>query len=833
MGEAQRTVGLHFAQGHEVWQLCREIATGQLDEDDNLDADARALSKERALRELFCAQMQLPLAENDLVMSEFRAWNTYNTLEPDEEQRRAVFDEAETAQTKTFAQFMKKLKSFEQAIAAGSQDPAEAERAWVQYINYVVHRIAPLLPASTAGTPGVTGVALVVCLFERAVAALCLYPTIWTKYMEYVAVAPDSDDIERRLELCRRAVRNVSFDSTAWVELLLTMEQSPACSHESIVAFVENDLLTRTNPLVMDQYHFLNMLLTFCDISRRHAAFSSPSGQYSIKAMETTVDAAFATSGAFLTRVFPDFAQGASRLYEYHAKLWLLVDCNAAVKKQKWQSRWQQIMAIRGPEAEAWATFYQESTRASALGLLTTTEIRATVFEEGLKQVKDYPLSVAELWVAFERERGDLESFLRARRRRSALAVTATALTVESASATSSGSTSSKRKLSGADDANHGNAKRSKHTHKEQQQQQRQSHKQDNKGHMEQQKSKPKPAAEDRRLVLGPFTNDNTLFVCNLSKEATEEDLKALFADIPSLKDVRLVVKMRGDRAKSRGMAYVQFTDASGVDQGLSRDGQVVHGQPISVKRSEPPSTSSSSGDQQSVAAKSKTSHAAKADQRDGTWKTDPRTIYVGGLNGDKSEGGRSVDVTDDEALAAAMTRAMEEAGESSSAVISRVCILKDKHGRPKNYGLVELGDADQVAKCLALIAHVQAVLGSNVTMKPSRFSIGEILEQQQQQKASKGPPKSADTRMAKPKGKKTRLPDAVAHERPSQRLALPAKAVTTSATSMSLMPRALRRKKEPAASSTAAATTPASGVTGEAKKPMTNDDFRQLLMKK
>jgi hypothetical protein len=829
MEEEQRSVGLHFAQGHEVWQLCREIAAERLDEDDALDDASRALAKEQALRTLFCAQMQLPLAENDLAMSEFRAWNTYNALEPDAEKREAVFVEAETTQTKMFAPIVKKLKSFEQTIAAGFQDPVEAERAWLQYVNYATHRVAPLLPSSRAKAASITGVELVVCVFERAVAALCLYPSVWAKYVEYVAAATgESDDNQRLLELCRRAVRNVSFDSTAWVELLLAMEQSASCSHESIVALVEDDLLSRTDPLVMDQYHFLNVLLAFCDLVRRHAATSSPGEQYTIKAMETVVEPVFTTSEAFLTRVFPDFVHGVSKLYEYHAKLWLFVDCDDTVKKHKWQSLWQHIIALRGSEAEAWVTFYQESARASGLGLLTRAEIRSTVFEEGLKQVKDYLLSLVELWVVFEREHGDLESFLRAKRRRSALMLAATS--TQLAEPSSAASTTSKRKLNGTNDGNSDNAKRAKYASKEQQQ--RQEHKQSSKSHAEQMqkpkpKPKPKPATDEKDHGHERFTNDNTVFVCNLSKQATEEDIKALFADIPSLKDVRLVVKLRGDRAKSRGMAYVQFTDAAGVDQGLTRDGQVVQGQPISVKRSEPPSASSSAAKLLPTAAKANASGAkakSKA-ERDGTWKTDPCTVYVGGLNGDKSEDGASVDVADDDALVAAIKRAMDEAGEAS-VVVTRACILKDKRGRPKNYGLVEVGSSDQVSVCLSLAAEVQSVLGPKVTMKPSRFSITEILEQQQQQqKATKGPPANATAR--KPKDKKARLPDGVAHDRPSQRLALPSKAVTTSATSMSLMPRALRRKKE------AAAATPASSEAGEAKKPMTNDDFRQLMMNK
>lgn len=817
MFDAQATVGLHLSQGHEVWQLCREITSEQIDESDDHDGKDRDLLKEQALRELFSRQMQLPLLENDLVMSEFRAWNAYNTLEPDASLREQVFEKAESIQTKSFGPFVKKLKGFEEQVPAEVDDNTklvEGEQAWVKYINFVKHRIAPLLPSDDGGSNvgALSGRRLVICLFERAIAALCLHTPIWFKYLDYLGSSTKNSSLSDRLELCRRAVRNVSFDSEAWIELLLTMESQGGNAVIDITEYVQTRLLTPTDQLTMDQFHYLHVLLTFCDIHRRSAA--STNG-YSQQSMET-LDAVFTACETFMESAFPEFPLGWTRLLEYHSKAWLLVKCPDHVKKAKWQTLWQQILEVRGQNAEVWATYYQESLRSR---LMSTAEIRSTCFRKAIKSVQDYLSSVTELWVTFEREHGDLEGLLEARRLHTKLLTSASTAVSEHQPEiqTEDNSSTTKRKRGDSTHENRSKSKRTKHqTHD-----------------VSVETSAPesqapttvsKPDRVEKKRVHETFTNEFTLFVSNLSKQTTREDIEVLFADISGLKDVRLVGKNRGDRVKSRGMAYVQFSGEDGVAAGLSRDGQIVHGQTISVKLSEPPVSVPAAVPKQPSAKASKAQEPASTESGNGLWKMDPRTIYVGGLNsGNPDNGDQVAEVADDDELLRAIQRALSSAGESI--VITRTSILKDKRGRPKNYGLVELADAEQATACLSRLADVQGVLGSQVSMKPSRFSIAQILEQQHQQQQQQQQVKRERGKQSgnKPKPKpKPRVPDAAPHERPSRRLALGT--TTTSTTSASLLPRALRSKKK----ADDAATTSA-----EPGKPMTNDDFRQLLLKK
>ncbi|POM70708.1 RNA-binding protein Prp24 (predicted) [Phytophthora palmivora] len=185
MNNAQMTVGVHFARGHEIWALCRELTAEKFDEIDDAE-----LQKERAIRELYCKQMQLPLDQNDLVMSEFRAWDAYNTRDADASGK---FEEAARQQSKIFAPLMKKLRGFESRINAVpcTEETATPEQAWMQYLNFVKHRVAPLMPSDKDSTSE-KGKQLVVCLYERAMSVMCLSPTLWANYLDYLE--PEQDN---------------------------------------------------------------------------------------------------------------------------------------------------------------------------------------------------------------------------------------------------------------------------------------------------------------------------------------------------------------------------------------------------------------------------------------------------------------------------------------------------------------------------------------------------------------------------------------------------------------------------------------------------------------
>lgn len=794
-----RSAALHFTQGHDVWQFYREQVAA---------ADALSpLEKEQRTRALYERQLRLPLQQNDLALSEFRAWNSYNAL--DARAASGCVDTAATQQTKALGPLLNKMQQFEARLEQAGES---LEPVWLQYLNFVTYRIAPLVRSSTDS--GDLGDDFVRAMYERAVASVCLSTTLWTKYIAFVS---SSGDDAEKLEVYERAVRNVSFDASVWNGLLLELERQGA-SIERLSACFEQRIAPRTSPLMMDQYHFLSVLTTYCDVHRRHAA----KAHYDARAM-SRLESAFATCATFLETHFPDFVAGATRIMEYQAKCCLLASQEAAhVRIARWSALWEAILERRKSDAEVWMSLFHESVRT---GAKTPDEIRATVFDRAMQHVTDYPASVLELWLVFERENGSLQDFLRVQQLHTD-AMARAAKTVAEASEQQppeAAKVQESKKRKAASDARAKTAQPQRET------------KRAKPSDLDAQTIQTPPpskgttttsssSAAEKKKSHEALTNAYTLFVSNVSKDVTKEELEALFGGLPGLKDVRLVVKTRAHHVKSRGMAYVQFSDEHGVNAGLAKHGLELKGKAISVERSKPPPQATKHDESNS---------SAPADlSRDGTWKTDPVTIYVGGL---VTNGG---DHIGEERLQLGIQQALQAVGEL--VIVKRVSILKDRRRKPKDYGLVEVASAQQTAACVENATEIQKVLGEQITLKPSRFSIDQILRQQQNQQKSKKQQQQQQGGAGAGAGTGGSLAPSAASSTPKQRMP-----------SLGLMPRALRRKpamsSAPVAASTTHSTLNAATSTSEQQQPppapaphdapvaptsKTNDDFRKLLMK-
>ncbi|CAI5732073.1 unnamed protein product [Peronospora destructor] len=595
MKTEQETLGTHFARGHEIWALCRELTIEKYQEiDDQMETQ---LQKERAIRDLFCKQMQLPLDQNDLVMSEFRAWDAYNTL--DTQASGSAFEAAFKRQSKLFAPLMKKLRGFETklSVASGTEDAAALEETWQRYLNFVKHRVAPLVARDK--TDSEEGRQIVTCLYERAVSALCLSSTLWKSYLEYLEYDQSNFDKPeevdwRKLVVARRAVRNVPFDSFAWTELLVEMERKEDKPAEKISHFVRTNLLARSCP-PMDQFHLLSVLIAWCDSIRRHAATSigGESLEDTAQQVESLIGGVFSECVQLMSKAFPDFIEGKIRLAEYQAKCyWVLMPSveasirapAIAIKVSKLNELWKKTLDTPlGSQAATWIAYFKSIRR---MNVYSPDIIRAMVFGEAVQRVTDVPTVLAESWLVFERENGDKKT-KRAKKRKATTGA-------KQIKGSQMQSPAKRAKLNaynaGGDDAI----------------------------------SKDVGERAEKKQAYETLTNEHTLFLCNVPKDASKEDIEEIF---------------RGSKE--------QVTE---------------------------------------------------------------------------------------EQLQTSLQQVMQSAGKL--VVVNRVCILKDRHGKLKNYGLVEVAEPSQVAFCLDNVAVLKAKLGDQVTLKVSRFSIAHVLEQQKQQQS-------------------------------------------------------------------------------------------------
>ncbi|KAF3774410.1 putative RNA-binding protein [Nymphaea thermarum] len=95
---------------------------------------------------------------------------------------------------------------------------------------------------------------------------------------------------------------------------------------------------------------------------------------------------------------------------------------------------------------------------------------------------------------------------------------------------------------------------------------------------------------EDSKPSL--YTDQCTAFISNLSLDVTEEHLRNFFSEIGGVTAIRLLKdKFTG---KSRGLAYVDFTDNEHLEAGIKQNRQKLLGKKVSIACSDPKQNKSS-----------------------------------------------------------------------------------------------------------------------------------------------------------------------------------------------------------------------------------------------
>ncbi|RHZ18538.1 hypothetical protein DYB37_003538 [Aphanomyces astaci] len=466
-----RALGSHWTECENVYHLYRAFLTDSIDDAATLNARVRSSYQGQLLNPYF--------EGSDRVLSEYRAWSQYQpnpadfTGEQDSIQRRIHSASALLAKMQTFERNLDK---------ADAADVSALQTLWLQYANFVVSRVSTL------------GCGVVVSVLERSVAAVCLSGELWGRYLTFL-----QDKRMKCLDVAKRAVRNVPFESAPWVALFVSMEMEGSTSAEAIHQ-AGADLCGR-QPSPLDQEKRLEVLLAFCDAARR-------SGSHEL-----------------LLQAF-------------------------TMSKPRWVELWDEVLQHRSHEVCAWQSCISECLRVGG-----TVEETRGYFERGVAAATDYPVVLAEAWVVFEREMSDHVRFWIEAKRRYALLLRQY---TDKYYVSEVGSSGSRKRLLAAEDG-----------------------------------SKPgKNEAIDRRQAeykkqrLSDDTNHNkTVFLCELDKAITKENLLELFA-------------------------------SAGAEGALKLDKQPFHGAPLNIKpsRPKPPVV------------------------KDGVWKTNGSTIYVSGFGDATSE---------------------------------------------------------------------------------------------------------------------------------------------------------------------------------------------------
>ncbi|ETV75138.1 hypothetical protein, variant [Aphanomyces astaci] len=500
-----RALGSHWTECENVYHLYRAFLTDSIDDAATLNARVRSSYQGQLLNPYF--------EGSDRVLSEYRAWSQYQpnpadfTGEQDSIQRRIH----------SASPLLAKMQTFERNLdKADAADVSALQTLWLEYANFVVSRVSTL------------GCGVVVSVLERSVAAVCLSGELWGRYLTFL-----QDKRMKCLDVAKRAVRNVPFESAPWVALFVSMEMEGSTSAEAIHQ-VGADLCGR-QPSPLDQEKRLEVLLAFCDAVRR-------SGSHEVLLQAFTMSKA----------AMGDWVVGKCALLMYESKCEPIVQRTSGLQP-RWVELWDEVLQHRSHEVCAWQSCISECLRVGG-----TVEETRGYFKRGVAAATDYPVVLAEAWVVFERELGDHVQFWIEAKRHYALLLRQYYVSEVS----SSDKSESRKRLLAAEDGSK--------TGKKEVLDRRQ--------------------AEYKKQRLSDDTN-KTVFLCELDKAITKDDLLDLFASCGHVTDVRMLLRNRESQA-SRGMAYVEFDSEAGAECALKLDKQPFHGTPLNIKPSHPPTKS-------------------------------------------------------------------------------------------------------------------------------------------------------------------------------------------------------------------------------------------------
>lgn len=126
----------------------------------------------------------------------------------------------------------------------------------------------------------------------------------------------------------------------------------------------------------------------------------------------------------------------------------------------------------------------------------------------------------------------------------------------------------------------------------------------------------------DPKQISGDPESETTVFIGNLSYSTTETDLSNAFTPCGTIRNI----KIPKDQAtgEGRGIAFIVFETISGLRQALIRDGDLLNGRPMKVKRSEAKSADKRSSNSNQNERKERRAHEKKKDD-ELSYYQDPR----------------------------------------------------------------------------------------------------------------------------------------------------------------------------------------------------------------
>ncbi|XP_067014696.2 squamous cell carcinoma antigen recognized by T-cells 3 isoform X2 [Anabrus simplex] len=568
---ALTAAGLHVTKGVVLWEAYREfenVMTAMLEEkaDASPEDKERFESQKKRALSVFRRQLSVPLMDKERTLVEYKEW--LPSIKEEE-------DKNVELNYKKALDKLNKIMPFELQLMS---TPDSKKEVYLQYLQY----------EKTDGDP-----ARVQCLYERAIEQLCLDGELWLDYIQYLDTQLKIGTVV--LPVCERAVRNCPWSSPIWQYYLRVLERYET-PHDKVKAVMEQALTMGFS----SAEDYRTLWQTYLDYLRRIIKWDNKDINEDPLAKELRAT----------------YNRACEHLAQYFG---LNGDPTCSILQS-----WARVEAIHFRDMEAtrklWNDIFSQGHDKVATMWLEyislekcygDTKHLRRLFQRALASVQDWPESIGEAWLNFERDEGTLESFEACEAKYKARLKFVQDLRKKQAAkeAEAVGREERRRQLQHHQDPRNQGGGKKRDTAKR---------KLEDGGKWAsvaaesvvippgqplppkvepaaiakeeppQKKAKPEEKSEGPHGVTvphDPAKDNRTVFVSNLDYSLEESTLREQFAGVGTITDLRMVKDFKG---RFKGFGYVEFSSPAEAAEALKKDHHPINGRPMYVSKCDP-----------------------------------------------------------------------------------------------------------------------------------------------------------------------------------------------------------------------------------------------------
>ncbi|KAK0162802.1 hypothetical protein PV327_006548 [Microctonus hyperodae] len=557
---ALTSVGLHVTKGAIIWEAFREFENilVSMASDDN----ERQIQIDR-VGNLFRRQLACPLLDMEKTLEEYSKWK----LE-DGKSSSINDDIINVGYNRALIELNSRLPFEEKLCSHG--DELELLDAYKGY----------LLFEKQNGDPSRTTL-----LFERAITDLSLHPILWEDYLSYVESTIKSELV--LTPIYKRATQNVTWHSIIWQKWMRSMEKwnKPLLEVQSLL----ESALAANFASAID---YRNIWITFIEYLRRR--IDSVDDEQQKNALEI-IRATFNRACEHMAKLFGLEGDPQCVILQY----WARTEAIHGHDMEKARTLWSDILSQgHSTAASSWLEYI------SLEKCYGDTKHLRKLFQRALVAVKDWPESIANSWIDFERDEGTLEQMEQceiktkqrlekvneerenAQRKR----VQHQSQEINTHGQPVSKNNTGKRKN---DDCGKWENLSTVPSKQRKIENSNKSYKEgtlnNEKKETEKKKIAPPPGyvapVDDKMETDQDVIEQITVFISNLDYTATDEEVRAALAPAGPITLFKMVKDYKG---RSKGFCYVQLESPSAVETALKLDRVPINGRPMYVSRCDP-----------------------------------------------------------------------------------------------------------------------------------------------------------------------------------------------------------------------------------------------------